>query len=462
MTKPGGPGKAKANPVGPNFGGAPPAPPAKQGQALGAQLEAMLKGINPAWVKYEPALLKWSAVYNMDPLQLAAVLAGIENPSANPKAVSSAGARGLAQILDTTVNRNANPNATWDGPTVLTDAWKENPNNAIKYAAWRLSAAVSANAGDINAAYVSGYNPGYTGKMPSSFLPKGYTPTTGSGTQPTPAETAGPSVAGTLARKGLATTQWAVLRNGKVKFVTTRDSYDTTTGAALPSAPKGTLTIFGQPLSSSAFLQQYSSITDDYLAYTGKRPSFAAAAHVIQNGVSQFQLRQNLAQDPGFVNSPVWKQNAPGYTAVWQSVYGPSSTPDTQAIRDAIANNVGSSGFQAELRQRPDYTNSTEYKQTAAAMTNVYAQIYGQPTEADQPTIHAAVMNGYDANTFATYLRNQPQWKSSPEAQSLYYGLASKMGLISGAQNVLASAPTQQALPAAQAPPPPAMTGGGS
>src|SRR4051794_23677804 len=123
----------------------------KQG-GIGAKLNTWIGQHAPGWKKYAPALLKWSAVYKMDPLQLAAVLAGIENPSANPVAVSSAGAVGLAQILDKSVNPSLNPNAIWDGPAVLTDQWKQNPNNAIKYAAWRLAGQVSANGGDIDAA----------------------------------------------------------------------------------------------------------------------------------------------------------------------------------------------------------------------------------------------------------------------------------------------------------------------
>jgi hypothetical protein len=392
----------------------------------------MLKAHGPNWQQYAPLILKWASVYKVDPLYIASVLL-TENASAQADARSSAGAVGPAQILDKSVNPNLNPNAIWDGPAVLTDQWKQNFNNAVKYVAWRMAGHID-QYGSLDAAYSQGYNPGYTGKTPSSLLPKGYTPTAGPATQATPAETAGATVAGEAARKSLATTQWAVYRNGKVKFVTTRDRYDPTSGEPLASAPKDALKVFGQPLSSAAFLQHYASISDDYLAYTNKRPTFAQAAQVIKAGTSQFQLRQQLGQDPSFVGSPVWKQNAPGYEAVWRSVYGENSKPDTAAIRDAVANNVGSSAFADALRQRPDYTTSNEYKQQAASLSGVFGQIYGAPQEADKPVIDMAVKNGYDANQFAQYLRAQPQWKSSAEAQSLYYGLADKLGLIPGQQ----------------------------
>jgi transglycosylase-like protein with SLT domain len=413
-----------------------PDAPQKAG-GIGGQLAAMLKTHGPAWQKYAPTILKWAQVYKIDPLYVAAVLL-TENASANPTARSSAGAVGPAQILDSTINAQTNPNAVWDGPTVLTDAWKQNFNNAIKYVSWRMAGAINAR-GSLDAAYAGGYNTtAYAGAPPSSLLPKGYTGTTGPGTQPTPAETAGPAVAGTNARKALTTTQWAVMVKGKLKFVATHDQFDPDTGQPVTSAPKGTLTVFGQPLTSSAFLQQYASITDDFVAYTGRRPDYATAAKIIKAGTSQFSLRQNLARDPGFVNSPVWKQNAPGYEAVWHSVYGDKVAPDQAAIRSAVANNVGSSAFQDQLRGRPDYNTSSEYLKSYAANENVYAQIYGRPTQADSTTIDAAVKNGYDANQFASYLRNQPQWKSSAEAQTLYYGLAQNMGLIDGGkQSVL-------------------------
>jgi hypothetical protein len=411
-------------------------PPATTGQGgIGGQLVSMLKEHGPAWVQYAPLILKWAGVYNVDPLYIASVLL-TENAKADATAVSSAGAVGPAQIADKSVNPSLNPNAIWDGPAVLTDQWKQNFNNAVKYVSWRMAGQIDAR-GSLDAAYAGGYNTtGYKGPPPSHFLPKGYTPTSGPGTQATAAEQAGTTAAGTAALKGLKSTQWAVLRNGKVKFVTTRDKYDPSTGAALPSAPKDSLKIFGQPLDSQSFLQQYAQITDDYLAYTNKRPTFAQAAQVIKTGTSQFQLRQQLAGDPGFVGSPVWKQNAPGYVGVWHQIYGPNAKVDQAAVKYAVANNLGA-GFADYLRQRPDYSTSNEYQQQAASLSNVFGQIYGSPQEADKPVIDMAVKNGYDADQFAAYLRKQPQWKSSAEAQTLYYGLAQRMGLIQGAQTVI-------------------------
>jgi hypothetical protein len=412
-------------------------PPATTGQGgIGGQLVSMLKEHGPAWVQYAPLILKWAGVYNVDPLYIASVLL-TENAKADATAVSSAGAVGPAQIADKSVNPSLNPNAIWDGPAVLTDQWKQNFNNAVKYVSWRVAGEIN-QYGSLDAAYGQGYNPGYTGKPPSKFLPSGYVPTTGAGTQATAAETAGTTAAGTAALKGLKSTQWAVLRNGKVKFVTTRDKYDPSTGAALPSAPKDSLKIFGQPLSASAFLQQYAQISDDYLAYTNGRPTFAQAAQVIKKGTSQFQLRQQLAQTPGFVDSPVWKQTAPSYIGAWHKVYGPDSKPDQAAIRYGVANNLGD-GFTDYLRQRPDYQTSQEFKQQTATFSSIYGQIYGNPASDPKATerINAAALGGWSPDEFANYLRQQPEWKGSAEAQTLYFGLAQRMGLIQGDQTVI-------------------------
>jgi hypothetical protein len=383
----------------------PPAPAKKGTSNLGVQLVAMLKAHNGSGlVQYVPTILKWASVYKVDPLYLGSVLL-IENPSGNPNAVSSAG--------------------------------------AIKYLAWRMSYELNSH-DSLDAAYNQGYNPGYAGTLPSSFLPKvagkPYVPTTGPGVQATPAENAGPSNAGSNAHKNLNTgvTTWATLdKTGKFKYVTTRNNYNQDTGQVTGNPPAGVLRTFGQPLDQASFLQQAASITDQYLAYTGQRPNQATIAKTIRSGLSQYQLQQHLSGTSQFVGSPVWNQNAPGYEAVYKSVYGENAKLDTNAVKYAITNNLGSTGFQQYLRNQPTYTDSQEYKQMYAANANVFSQIYGAPSEADTPTIDQATKNGWDQNQFAGYLRQQPEWKGSAEAQRIFGGLAQKMGLIEGAQTVL-------------------------
>lgn len=392
-------------------------PPPKT-KAQSGQQEVFKAYVNahPGLKPWAQGIYRYALDYGVDPVFFASLIN--TESKGDPKAVSSKGAIGLGQIMPLHVGDPI----PWAPGRRLTLKDIQNPTTNLRYSAYFFSTKLSQAGNNYDAAYrgAGGYNPG----GPAIFhdVPKTYVPTT---TAKSPTDAATTSVETAAARADL-TASWAVLdKTGKVKFVTTANP------------PKGTLKVFGTPITKQGFLQQYASITDDYLAYTNKRPSFAQAALVIKHGTSQFQLRANLAKDPGFVGSPVWKQNAPGYTAVWHQVYGDKATPDTKAIAAAVANNVGAGAFQDQLRHRTDYSTSNEYKQSYAANQNVFAQIYGQPQEADHATIDMAVKNGYDSNQFAAYLRQQPQWKSSAEAQSLYYGLANRLGLIEGKQTVL-------------------------
>lgn len=405
--------KPKPKPL--DLGGAPPPPRSKATQG---QKQAFTAYINkhPRLKQWAQGIYRNALDYGIDPLYFASLIN--TESGGNPKAVSSAGAIGLGQIMPLHVG-SAVPWAP--GRTITLNDLKD-PSFNLRWSAYYFGQKLSAAGGNYDQAYrgTQGYNQG--GPKIFQDVPHGYVPTT---TAKSPTDTAVTAVETAGAKREL-TDPWVVLKGGKVKFV----------NSANP--PNGTLKTFGVPLTRSSFLQQYQGITDDFLAYTGKRPSHGQAAAVIAHGWSQFQLRQHLSQDPHFVGSPVWKQNAPGYAAVWHSVYGEKSKPDAKAIRAAVANNLGGAAFQDQLRQRADYTTSNEYKGNYASNENIYRQIYGQPAEKDTPTITAATKNGWDSNQFAAYLRKQPQWKGSAEAKQLWYGLANRMGLIPGAQTVIA------------------------
>lgn len=363
---------------------------------------------------YAQALYRDALDYGVDPVYFASLI-NLES-GGNPKAVSKAGAVGLGQIMPLHVGESV----PWAPGTRITPDDLKNPAFNLRYSAYYFSQGL-AQTGDYASAYTQHYNPGYTG-TPFGDVPKTYVPTT---TAKSPTESAQSSVE-TSAAKAALTATWAVVgKRGALKFVTR------------PTPPKGTLKVFGQPVDKSSFLQMYAGIQDDYLAYTGKRPSFGQAAVSIAHGESQYQLRQRLAQTPGFVNSPVWRQNAPGYEDVYKTIYGPNAKVDTKAMRYAIANNLGSTGFAQYLRDQPTYEQSNEFKQSFASSANVFRGIYGELQPGDEETVKMAVKNGYDSNQFAQYLRAQPQWKSSAEAQQLWYGLANRMGLIPGKEQTV-------------------------
>lgn len=392
--------------------------PAPKTKAQSGQQEVFRTYVNahPGLKPWAQGIYRYALDYGVDPVFFASLIN--TESGGDPNAVSKKGAIGLGQIMPL----HAGDPIPWAPGRRLTLEDIKNPTTNLRYSAYFFSTKLAAAGNNYDVAYRGdgGYNQG--GPQIFGDIPKTYVPTT---TAKSPTDAASTSVETAAARAALTNT-WAVLnKEGKVKFAQSAD------------APKGTLKVYGEPITKQSFLQLYSGIQDDYLAYTGKRPSFAQAAGVIAHGTSQYQLRQRLAATPGFVGSPVWKQNAPGYEAAYKSIYGDNAAVDTQAVRYAITNNLGGSGFQQYLRDQPGYEGSQEFQQRYASNENVFRQIYGEPQEADHPVITQAVKNGYDQNQFASYLRAQPQWNGSAEAQQLWYGLANKMGLIPGAEQTV-------------------------
>jgi hypothetical protein len=402
-------------------------PPAKT-KAQSGQQAVFKQYINahPTMRDFAQPIYRYALDYGVDPVFYASLLwkesfAAAKAQGKDPVTIVSPTGKGVG-LAQVNPDAHVGEPVPWAPGRRITAADLRNPTFSLRFGAYYFAQGLT-KYGSYQDAYTQFYNPGYTGAV-FQDVPKTYVPTT---TAKSPTDSATTSVETAAAKAALLAT-WAVhTKEGKVKFVTSA------------SPPKGTLSVFGDPVSKQAFLQLYSGIQDDYLAYTGKRPSFAQAATLIAKGTSQFQLRQQLSQTPGFVGSPVWKQNAPGYVAVWHQLYGQDSAPDQAAVRKAVATNIGGSAFADELRSRPDYTTSTEFKDAYAANENVFRQIYGEPEPADKPVIEGAVKNGYDANAFASYLRQQPQWKGSVEAKQLWYGLADRMGLVPGKDQTVLS-----------------------
>lgn len=398
-------------------------PPAKATGGIAGKLDTMLKAHGPAWRQYEGFILKWAGVYKVDPLYIASVLL-TENASANAGAKSSAGAIGPAQILDQSINPNLNPNAVWDGPAVLSAQWKQNFNNAIKYVAWRMAGQIPARGG-LDKAYAGGYNTtAYTGLPPSHFLPKGYVPTTGPGTQATAAEGAGASVAGTQARHTL-TDPWVV--------VTPKGGLKTITATA---APKNAVTdATGQALTLSQFNTVARSLDSIYLAYTGVRANPSAVARYIKNPVSSYEIQQRLSDpklNPRFYKSPVWLTHAPDYEAVYKGVFGNDAKTSDPNVRKLIAygvvHNLSQAAFQQQLRNLPTYSTSEEYKGAAAQFRGAYEGIYGTPDVVGEQHIDAAVKKGWNTDQWTQFLRNQPEYTASGEFQRNATQLMARLG----------------------------------
>ena len=196
--------------------------------------------------------------------------------------------------------------------------------------------------------------------------------------------------------------------------------------------PRNAVKVFGQPLTRSQFLREQSQVNDLYLSFTGKKATAQQVAHILTSGMSSYQIKVQLSKTKGFIGSPVWRQNAPGYQSVWDQMYGPEGRPDDKEIRYAIVNNLGGEGFAQRLRQRPDYVKSNEFKQNEATLSTVYTRIYGVPGADGENVVKTATINGWNQDQFASYLRAQPQYTNSEEFQSKALNFATALGMVAG------------------------------
>jgi hypothetical protein len=196
--------------------------------------------------------------------------------------------------------------------------------------------------------------------------------------------------------------------------------------------PANAVKVFGQPLTRSQFLSQQSQINDLYLSFVGRKATPKQVAHILTSGMSTYQIKVQLSNSKGFVGSPVWRQNAPGYQSVWSQMYGAETTIDNKEIRYAIVNNLGGEGFAQRLRNRPDYVRSNEFKANEATLSTVYTKIFGVPGAAGESVVKTAAINGWNQDQFASYLRAQPQYTNSEEFQTKALNFASALGLVTG------------------------------
>lgn len=229
-----------------------------------------------------------------------------------------------------------------------------------------------------------------------------------------------------------------VLKNAK-GVVT---GFGTSTGEIPPA---NVFQIAGQPVTKSTFDTSWSQYNNDFQAYTGKVATPAQQAAIISQGISVYQLRQQLAALPTFTTSPIYKASGAGIAATVQQALG--KPPPAGFVKTAIAQGWDTDTLNDNIKKLPGYMQGPEYKANSAAITAQYEQIYGnipaQPKGASgigsvNEWIHSAVMAGWDATTAATALRADPAYKYSPEYEGNALSFLSGMGLLVGARPTLA------------------------
>lgn len=404
----------------------PPPPPDTKKGAQGKAAYTAYINAHPKLKRYSQVIYQTAIAEGLDPVYWAAVINTeyVPKPDGSPKD-SPVGALGPAQVMPLHVGDFA----PWLNRKLTLNDLK-NPKTNIRFGAHYFAQALAAHGGDYDAAYrgygpgdaAVTYNKGYSGASPFATVPNSYVATGGTSPQDQAAN----------AQEQKAATQqltdpWAVIgQNGKLRYVNSA------------SPPKNAITYAGSPLPRSQFLQMWQNrLNPIFESYTGKEATAKEAAAALAKGTSDYHLQTQLANSKAFFGSPVWRADAPGYTAVWRSVYG-NAKVDRELLRYAILHNVRD-GFQELLRERPDYVHSNEFKQNTGALKTVYEDIYGLTDANAGNAIKQATLAGWTPDQFAQYLRHLPDYMRSNEYHQRSLTFLDSLGLITGQVSTLKS-----------------------
>lgn len=309
--------------------------------------------------------------------------------------------------------------------------------------------------GDVDQKYAA-YSGGANFTL-SSALPKNYVPQAGLTPQEKGQQTAVQSAATKKAETVLGQ-KWAVLgADGRVKFVAINDP-------TVP--PKNVLTYGTTPLTQQSFLTTWKqNYADTFFSYTGRNASGKEVASILKNAPSLYTLANTLATTKSFTTSPTYKAHAPGVIAIAKQLYGNDWKVDKSLVTTAISQNWDQATLEEKLRERPEYANGPEYKDTVAKFSNAYQQIYGTPDANGNAYIQNAAKQGWTQDELALALRTAPEYKQSQEYKTKVLSFAQQLGLITGQvptltadQAGLGGAPAAPAptSPPPSVPPPPA------
>lgn len=390
---------------------------------------------HPALHIHSDAIWQYAEDYGIDPVYLASVLfhesKGIHSTKRN-----ATGDSGIAQIND----------ATWlnkklDGK-IITEKDLADPRFQIRLASFIIRQGLDNGLtydnvywADSPFAYNSGAGP--KDKGPQDFVPKDYVFRGWSGGSGVPGGGGDPG-ADQDVQKANAADPYVVGVNSKGQLVTFKGS--------VPPPPKfkkkadgtqgdqisGVLMVDGRPIRRSEFLQIKRMWEDVFVSYTTGRPKNGQILNIIKNGWGEYTVLSLLTGGKNFTKSPIYKSKFPGYAAAAKNLLGPGEKLDPKLVSKAILNGWDISVLQAELRKGKKYTESIEFKGTAATMSMVYSSIYGTPGSGGMGIVKEAALAGWSPDQFASWLRSRDEYVYTPEYRRKATSLVEALGFMTG------------------------------
>src|SRR6185312_1027623 len=151
---------------------------------------------------------------------------------------------------------------------------------------------------------------------------------------------------------------------------------------------------------------------DQFQSFTGRPATPKEIAKILSQAPSIYTLQTELAGDPGFKKSPVWKANAGALVAEAKQIMGNTYTPPDSLISEAIIENWTQADFDQKIRSLPSYKTSVEYKTNYANLEQTFEGVYGnQPDPSIKGLLDQATTAGWSTAEFQTWLMNQDAYK---------------------------------------------------
>lgn len=177
--------------------------------------------------------------------------------------------------------------------------------------------------------------------------------------------------------------------------------------------PANALMIGGQAATKSVYQGIWGANYENiYESFTGQQPTPAQIAQTLASGTSTYTLKTQLAAQPAFTSSPIYKANAASITDRAKQLLGTHAPPTF--IRDALAQGWDASQIDAQLKALPAYKTGPVFKSDLASARNIYESVFGHaPPKSELPWLENAVTKGWSGDLIQQRLRSEPAFKQS-------------------------------------------------
>lgn len=218
----------------------------------------------------------------------------------------------------------------------------------------------------------------------------------------------------------------------------------------------------GRILTEKMFAPHYQKMVTLSQFYRGDKLSKEEAVGYFAAGLTGRQISKRLSKDlPSFLRSGAWKEGKDAYITEFRGAIGAfrdlskeQKTVHQRLIRKAILNKWSPGVYADKLRLTKAYVGGREFRDTSLGLERTYAGVFGGPITSDvRRTIGEAALAGISAESFASWLRAQPEYGTSVEMQRRVNRLSKSLSILGGSSPTRSSArvvpnpPAQFAIP---------------